>query len=88
MFSSNLNSFLVDFSRWGGPKNALISPNLKEKEGEFFNTFDDKELRYRHRQLDIIANPEVMKVFKTRAKHCNFVRKPVCLPFLQLYSFS
>ena len=31
-------------------KNIRPLPNLKEKEGESFNTFEDKELRYRHRQ--------------------------------------
>ena len=33
-------------------------PNLKEKDGEAFNAFEDKELRYRNRHLDLIANPK------------------------------
>ncbi len=49
-------------------KNIRPLPNLKEKDGEAFNAFEDKELRYRHRHLDLIANPEVMYVFKQRAK--------------------
>jgi len=43
-------------------------PNLKEKDGQAFNEFDDKELRYRHRHLDFIVNPAVKEVFVTRAK--------------------
>ena len=41
-------------------------PNLKEKEGEIFNAFDDKELRYRNRHLDFIVNPQNKKVFIKR----------------------
>ena len=47
-------------------KNIRPLPNLKEKEGESFNAFEDKELRYRHRQLDLIANPSVKEIFKKR----------------------
>ena len=49
-------------------KNIRPLPNLKEKEGTAFNVFDDKEQRYRHRQLDLIANPEIKKVFIKRAR--------------------
>ena len=38
-------------------------PNLKEKDGETFNSFEDKELRYRHRHLDFIANPDRKNIF-------------------------
>ena len=41
-------------------------PNLKEKEGESFNSFDDKELRYRSRHLDLIANPQNKEIFVKR----------------------
>ncbi len=34
-------------------------PNLKEKEGEVFDPFEDKENRYRHRYLDLIANTQL-----------------------------
>ena len=43
-------------------------PNLKEKEGEAFNAFEDKELRYRNRHLDFIVNPENKEVFVKRHK--------------------
>ena len=55
-------------------KNIRPLPNLKEKDGEAFNAFEDKELRYRHRHLDLIANPEVMNVFKQRAKIISTLR--------------
>ncbi len=50
-------------------------PNLKEKEGEVFNAFEDKELRYRHRQLDLIANPENKIIFKHRSKIISSIRE-------------
>ena len=55
-------------------KNIRPLPNLKEKDGEAFNAFEDKELRYRHRHLDLIANPEVMDLFKLRAKIISTLR--------------
>ena len=42
-------------------KNIRPLPNLKEKNGVAFNSFEDKELRYRHRQLDLIVNPNKQK---------------------------
>ena len=41
-------------------------PNLKEKDGKVFFSFDDTELRYRKRYLDIIANQHVKDVFVKR----------------------
>ena len=55
-------------------KNLRPLPNLKEKEGVSFDSFDDKELRYRHRHLDLIANHEVKDVFIKRAKIIKSVR--------------
>ena len=37
--------------------------------------FADKELRYRQRYLDLIVNPEVKEVFKTRSKIVTEIRK-------------
>ena len=56
-------------------KNIRPLPNMKEKEGTSFNAFEDKELRYRHRQLDLIVNPGVMDVFRKRAKIISSIRK-------------
>ena len=55
-------------------KNIRPLPNLKEKEGNVFNAFDDKELRYRHRQLDLIANPEIKNIFIKRAQVISSLR--------------
>ncbi len=49
-------------------------PNLKAKDGQVFNEFDDKELRYRQRHLDFIANPEVKTVFRLRAAIIRSIR--------------
>tara|TARA_S200000501_G_scaffold110960_1_gene104347 strand:+ start:42792 stop:44291 length:1500 start_codon:yes stop_codon:yes gene_type:complete len=49
-------------------------PNLKQKEGESFNAFDDKELRYRNRHLDFIANPENKEIFVLRHQIINSFR--------------
>ncbi len=49
-------------------------PNLKEKDGKVFNEFDDKELRYRSRHLDFIANPDVKNIFMIRARIISSLR--------------
>ena len=49
-------------------------PNLKEKNGEAFNSFDDKELRYRYRHLDFITNPASKTIFIKRHKIINSFR--------------
>ncbi|MBT3251041.1 MAG: lysine--tRNA ligase [Candidatus Marinimicrobia bacterium] len=48
-------------------KNLRPLPNLKEKDGVAFNEYGDKELRYRHRYLDFIANPQNKIIFEQRA---------------------
>ena len=50
-------------------------PNLKEKDGEVFNSFEDKELRYRHRHLDFITNPDRKNIFFKRHEIINGFRK-------------
>ena len=50
-------------------------PNLKEKDGEVFDPFEDKENRYRRRYLDLIANPEVRVHFINRAKIIRHLRE-------------
>jgi len=42
-------------------------PVVKEKEGETFDAFSDKEQRYRNRHLDLIVNPDVRTTFVKRA---------------------
>ncbi len=50
-------------------------PNLKEKDGEIFDPFEDKENRYRRRYLDLIVNPEVRVHFMNRAKIIRHLRE-------------
>ena len=55
-------------------KNLYPLPNIKEKEGKSFFAFDDKELRYRNRYMDLIVNPDVKDVFVKRFKIINEIR--------------
>ncbi len=55
-------------------KNIRPLPNLKEKDGEAFNAFTDKESRYRYRHLDLIANPSRKDIFKKRNDIINHLR--------------
>ena len=50
-------------------------PIVKEKEGEEFDSFDDKERRYRNRHLDLAVNDEVKETFIKRAKIISSVRR-------------
>ncbi len=42
-------------------------PVVKEKDGQTFDSFDDPELRYRQRYVDLIVNNEVKQTFLKRA---------------------
>ena len=50
-------------------------PIVKEKEGEEFDSFVDKELRYRNRHLDLVVNHDVKETFIKRAKIISSVRQ-------------
>lgn len=50
-------------------------PVVKEKEGEVFDAFTNKEQRYRNRHLDLLVNPDVRDVFIKRAKIISELRK-------------
>lgn len=56
-------------------KNLRPLPNIKEKDGEVFDGFEDKEQRYRRRYLDLIVNPDVKETFVLRAKIFKAVRE-------------
>ncbi len=43
-------------------------PNIKEKDGHMYFSFDDKENRYRYRHLDLIVNPNNKTIFRNRSK--------------------
>jgi lysyl-tRNA synthetase class 2 len=47
-------------------KNIRPLPVVKEKDGETFDLFADKELRYRNRQVDLIVTPGVKETFLKR----------------------
>tara|TARA_Y100001970_G_scaffold42776_1_gene53261 strand:- start:43937 stop:45433 length:1497 start_codon:yes stop_codon:yes gene_type:complete len=49
-------------------------PNIKEKEGESFFTFEDKDLRYRNRHLDFVVNSGVVNDFVLRSSLLKEVR--------------
>ena len=50
-------------------------PVVKEKDGEVFDAFSDKELRYRNRHIDLIVNPENRDTFLKRTKIVSNIRK-------------
>jgi lysyl-tRNA synthetase class 2 len=50
-------------------------PIVKEKEGEIYDAYGDKEQRYRNRHIDLIVNPDVRQVFIQRAKIISEARK-------------
>ena len=49
-------------------------PIVKEKDGEIFDSFTDKEQRYRSRHLDLILNPSVKNTFIKRANIIKAIR--------------
>ena len=55
-------------------KNLYPLPNIKEKDGKSFFAFEDKELRYRKRYMDLIVNPDIKNVFINRFKLINEIR--------------
>ncbi len=50
-------------------------PLGKEKDGETFSGLSDVETRYRHRHLDLVANPEARKALLDRARIVSAVRR-------------
>ena len=50
-------------------------PVVKEKDGKTYDSFDDAELRYRQRYVDLIVNKGVKETFVQRATVINTIRK-------------
>jgi lysyl-tRNA synthetase class 2 len=50
-------------------------PVVKEKDGQVFDAFMDKEQRYRQRYIDLAVNPDVRDIFWTRARIVSAVRR-------------
>ena len=49
-------------------------PIVKEKDGQLYDAFRDKEQRYRSRHLDLILNPSVKETFIKRSKIIKQIR--------------
>ena len=56
-------------------KNLRPIPDVKEKDGEKYNSVSDKELRYRKRYIDMIINPETKDNYIKRFKIINSIRE-------------
>jgi lysyl-tRNA synthetase class 2 len=50
-------------------------PVVKEKDGQVFDAFSDKEQRYRQRYVDLAVNPEVREIFWIRARIISAIRR-------------
>lgn len=50
-------------------------PIVKEKDGVTYDSFDDPELRYRQRYVDLIVNPGVKETFLKRSKVIKTLRQ-------------
>jgi lysyl-tRNA synthetase class 2 len=50
-------------------------PVVKEKDGQVFDAFVDKEQRYRQRYVDLAVNPEVRELFHARARIVSALRR-------------
>jgi lysyl-tRNA synthetase class 2 len=50
-------------------------PVVKEKDGQVFDAFSDKEHRYRQRYVDLAVNPDVREVFRIRARVISAIRR-------------
>jgi lysyl-tRNA synthetase class 2 len=50
-------------------------PVVKEKDGQVFDAFSDKEQRYRQRYVDLAVNPDVREMFRIRARIISALRR-------------
>ncbi len=50
-------------------------PIVKMKDGVAYDAFEDPELRYRQRYVDLVVNPAVKEIFKKRTKVYNSMRE-------------
>lgn len=56
-------------------KNIRPLPIVKEKDGEVYDAFHDKELRYRNRHVDLIVTHGVRETFEKRIKITKCVKR-------------
>ena len=50
-------------------------PVVKAKDGVTYDSFDDPELRYRRRYVDLIVNDKVKEIFQKRTRNLNSMRE-------------
>ncbi|HEY1406366.1 MAG TPA: lysine--tRNA ligase [Spirochaetota bacterium] len=50
-------------------------PVVKEKDGQLFDEFADKEMKYRQRYVDLIVNPKTKSDFIVRSKAVSAIRR-------------
>ncbi len=50
-------------------------PAVKEKDGEIYHAFADKEQRYRQRYVDLAVNPDSREIFRIRARVVSALRR-------------
>ena len=50
-------------------------PVVKEKDGVVYDAFNDPELRYRQRYVDLLVTPEVKEIFRKRSKVVSTMRQ-------------
>lgn len=56
-------------------KSLQVLPLGKEKEGERWYGLTDTEVRYRHRHLDLVCNPEARQILLNRSRIVSSVRR-------------
>ncbi len=56
-------------------KSLQVLPMGKEKDGHHWYGLEDVELRYRHRHLDLVCNPEARKLLLDRSRIVSAVRR-------------
>ncbi|MCA9782431.1 MAG: lysine--tRNA ligase [Calditrichaeota bacterium] len=55
-------------------KNVHPLPAVKEKDGQVFDEYSDKEARYRQRYIDLLVNPGVRETFVQRTRIISLIR--------------
>jgi len=56
-------------------KNLAPLPASKEKDGQVFDEFSDKDQRYRQRHVDLLVNPSTRTVFEQRSRIISAIRR-------------
>ncbi len=76
MFSTRTGEATVRVERLRVMAKALRPlPVVKEKDGQVFDAFGDKEQRYRQRYVDLAVNPDVRELFRVRARIVSALRR-------------